>query len=136
MDLSLYLPDGTADYDYTLEIAPSKAVVHEYPARQVVVQADDGSSKVIDLGGAAYAVITLEWQYLTESEMDTLADLYLNASKANRLARSFYWKHPRDDTHKYVVRFAVPLSIAREAGHLYVSTGQVTLKATAKAAIV
>lgn len=115
--MSDYLPIKTADYTaVTLEITPHSVLNEEGEKKQIVHEFDSGIMNVYNLG-TTYFNITLQWDYLTDTEAGVITDLYHNPNKADGRRKTFYWKHPTDGK-TYVVRFMAPLVRSERAGVL------------------
>jgi len=103
-NMSDYLNEGVADYDYVLSVSPQGQLIEAGLKKQVIRIADDGSEERITLDDDINFVVTFNWNGLTESEMGDIIDLYFNPSKANGIENTFYWTNPMDSVD-YVVRF-------------------------------
>ena len=103
-NMSDYLPTLTADYNYTLNIAPHLIMPEEGRKKQIIYEYDDGSITVATLSNIAQFDIILQWNWLTYTDAGTIKDLWHNTSKANGSENTFYFYHPID-AKEYVVRF-------------------------------
>lgn len=111
-----YFSTVTADYTAaTLDIPPHVELWEECRKEQFVHKFSDGQRGTVTLSNQAQYEVTLQWKFLSPTDAGTIIDLYNSATKANGMARSFYWSHPSDG-QDYTVKFAEPLSQGWRAG--------------------
>jgi hypothetical protein len=109
-DMSDYLSDVAADYTAEeLDIPPHNEISFSGEKEQFVHKFSDGQRGVVTMSSTSYFTVTLEWYRLGPDNAGFIMDLFHNENKANGIARSFYWKHPGQET-RYTVKFAEPLS--------------------------
>ena len=107
-DMSTYLTTKVADYTTTeLALVPQNVMVEEGVKNQIIHEFDDGTYDVVTLS-ASYFTITIQWDWLSITDAETVLDFYHSSSKANGMANTFYWQHPLD-SNTYVARFIAPL---------------------------
>jgi len=104
-----YLSAAVADKDVTLSVAPQEILTEQSSKNTVIHLGDDGSEVRVNLSDASIFYVTLQWDYLDESDSGTVIDFWNDTVKGNGMANSFKWGHPTDG-HTYVVRFASDLS--------------------------
>lgn len=130
-----YLSVVTADYTTTtLSVTPQETMrEHAVDPNVVIYEGIDGSEQRVTLGTSGTVFfVTLNWNYLTESDCGTIIDFYYDAAKGNKTARTFKWQHPTDGS-TYVVRFAS--SVPREQAPASIfSIKNITLKVLGKVA--
>jgi len=108
-----YLSTIAPDYAYTLNIQPHSQLIEEGQKNVHVKEYDDGSETRIVRSSQTVFYVTLQWDYLNETDAGTIFDLYHDAAKANGLANTFRWNNygePSGSRHVYVVRFAEALA--------------------------
>lgn len=93
----------------TLQVTPQNIGVEEGDKRVAIHIADDGSEERVVISSQSEFYVTLQWDFLTETDANTIFDFYHSNSKGGGMAQSFYWLHPTD-SHTYAVRFAAPIS--------------------------
>ena len=114
----------TADYDQTLETRPRqegagvikdifvlgmyKPITEMGRFSHVIHVADDNSEQRIAFCATPIYYVEMEWEWVDPTEAGTIFDWYFDPNKAYGKKRSFYWRHPTDDTI-YVVRFDMEL---------------------------
>lgn len=109
-DMKDYLSVAIADYSTTqLSVAPKNIMIEEGEFRQSVVEFDDVSVGVITKSTVPIYYLHLQWPFLTESDAETIFDIYFDTAKAKGKARTIEFPHPLD-TYTYIVRFWTNLS--------------------------
>jgi hypothetical protein len=117
-----YLSTISADYNYTLSIAPHRQLVEQGEKNIKIKEYDDDSETRIIRSTQTVFFVTLEWDYLSESNAGIIFGLYHDSAKACGTAKTFKWLNyaePSARRHTYVVRFAVPLSRSIIPAQLY-----------------
>lgn len=128
-----YLSVISADYTTsTLSIAPQSEIREVCQDPNVIIyEGIDGSEQRIVVGSSGTVFFcSFSWNVLSASDAGTIIDFFYDASKANKMARTFKWQHPTDGS-TYVVRFAS--DVPREllfAGHHRIK--DITLKVLGK----
>jgi len=131
-----YLSVVTPDYSATtLSVSPQKIVPETGQKNQILNVGDDGSEEVIDLSDDFLFMTALSFVQ-SSSDIGLVLDFYFDSSKANGIARSFKWAHPKDG-HTYVVKFRGPMTRNWEEDLIeggYQSVRQISLKIIGKIA--
>jgi len=105
MPMADYLPQTTADYTGTqLDISPQRVLSETPVENQKTHRMDDGSVEIVEIAGTTYFTVEVEWSVLENAEAETIRDLYMDSTKANRKRNTFEWIHPTDG-HTYVARW-------------------------------
>ena len=109
-ELYNYLPsDVSADYTAEqLTLVPQQVMPVRAGWAQKKVEYDDRNVAVNTFGQNAKILAELRFNYLEDSEMGTLFDLYLNGAKAWGMQNTFEWVSPNVwpvDGYTYIVRF-------------------------------
>lgn len=108
-DMSSYLSTKVADYITTeLSITPQVELIEEGKKQQYQHEYDSGDIEIVTTSGTFF-IVTLQWNYLSISDAETILDFYHDTNKANGKKRSFYWQHPLDG-NTYVARFGSDLT--------------------------
>ena len=126
-----YLSAVTADYTTTeLTIKPHNILQEDGEKQQFVHEFSDGQRGVVTMCDDSIFKVTLEFHNLEPTDEGTIKDLYHDSSKANAMARSFYWVHPDpDDGNTYTVRFMGKLTSVKKADiPFHVSVKQIQLE--------
>lgn len=100
-----YLPIKVADYTIEVfEFWPEEALPERGEKNQIGHRYDDRTFRAVTLSSGSF--FTMDWQFLLMpvGEAGEMVDLYHNESKANGMAKTWYWKHPLSE-NVYVVRF-------------------------------
>ena len=119
-----YLSEVTVDYTLSeLTIAPTNILVESAEKEQFVHKFSDGQRGVVTMSSNTHYIVTLQWDMLSLSDEGTIRDLWNDENKANGIAKSFYWDHPRDG-HTYTVKFLSSLS----SEHNYEYNERITIK--------
>lgn len=114
VDMASYLAVKTADYTTTeLSVTPHSVLTEEGIKNQILHEFDDGSVDVVTLSDS-YFTVTLQWDWLNSTDKNTILDMFHSASKANGMAKTFYWHHPLE-TNIYVARFMSAPKINNES---------------------
>jgi len=114
VDMATYLDVVTADYTaIELSVNPHNILTETGQKNQIAHNFDDGTIDVVTLSDSFFTV-TLQWDWLSDTDKSTILDMYHNSSKANGMAKTFYWHHPRED-NIYVVRFLSAPEVENEA---------------------
>jgi hypothetical protein len=104
------------DYVAFLDVTPTKILPLRHSFNHVQHNFEDGRVRTQNLSSVKYD-IELQWDYISSADLETILDWYHNDSKANGMARTFYWRHPRTEI-LYVARFLGPLRTSYEPGFL------------------
>ena len=100
-----YLSNTTPDYTgETLDIIPHTILDITGSKSQILYTFKDESHAVKSISDQSYFDITLQWEYLSDDDYDTIMDLWHNVNKANGFERTFSWVNPVDDI-TYTARF-------------------------------
>jgi len=121
-----YLSNATPDVTDTLSINPRGTMTEYIEFEQFVDITDDYTEERGTLNNEKAFKVTIPFSALTETDADTVFDLYHNSSKANGKENSFVWQHPTDG-HSYVVRFDCNLQHSRHYPQ-YSSYSQLTIR--------
>ena len=114
-----YVSEATPDYAATtLTVAAQRVVKERGLKNQIIHIGEDGSEERISLSNQSIFYVDVEWPVKSESDVGTIIDFYLDSSKGNGKARSFYWEHPTDG-HTYVVRFDNDITRTISLGDFY-----------------
>jgi len=105
-----YVADLVADYTTVLNVKPRKILTETADKKQKLYEYDDGSIDVVSYSDTIFFNVTLQWDSIPEAEAGLILDLYVDTSKANGRAKTFYITLP--DTKTYTVRFLGPLQRA------------------------
>ena len=118
MPMADYLAQKTADYTgEQLSINPQK-VLSEIPVEnQKMHEMDDGTVEVVELNSTTYFKVEVQWPVLDNTDAETIRDLYMNSSKANRKMNTFEWVHPVDG-NTYIARFVSNVSKELQPGNI------------------
>ena len=132
-EMADYLSEVAADYTAAeLDIPPSDEVVESGEKEQFVHKFSDGQRGVVTMSSTSHFIVTLQWNRLSPDDAGFIQDLYHDETKANGIARSFYWVHP-DGVHTYTVKFAEPLARSfRATVPGFSGTRQITLDVIGK----
>ena len=103
--MSDFLSFVTADYDYTLDIPSHVELLQETNMEQFTHKFSDGQRGIVTLSNQAQFEVQLQWDYLVPANADIIYDLHISSTKANGLARSFYWSHIKE-SQVYTVKFS------------------------------
>jgi len=125
-----YLSVATPDYNYILDIKPQAVIVEDGRKNVKIKEYDDTTETRIIKSNATVFYVTLQFNYLSESDAGIIFDLYHNTSKGIGTKQSFAWNHygePTGRRHRYVVRFAEPLSRTIRKTEIY-GYSQIRLK--------
>lgn len=98
-----HLSAGTADYDFTLDIACQRVLELELHKNQPICWSDWGNPYAININDATHYSLPVIWDDLEKSDARIILDLWASKTKANGSLNSFYWKHP-EDGETYIVR--------------------------------
>lgn len=121
VDMANYLDVKVADYTTVeLSVTPDNVMTEEGKKNQIIHEFDDGTVNVVTLSDS-YFTVTLQWGLISSSDKDSILDMFHSETKANGMARTFYWQHPIDG-HTYVVRFMSELNISVEEEKVNVYT--------------
>lgn len=108
-DMSTYLSNKTADYTATeMTLTPQKAMNEIGQKKQYYHEFDDGTMEVVAASGT-YFIVTMTWNYLSNTDAATLLDFWHDTSKANGRKNSFYLLHPVDG-NTYTAKFITPIT--------------------------
>jgi hypothetical protein len=100
-----YLSNTTPDYvGETLDITPHTVLDITGHKSQILYTFKDGSHAVKSVSDQSYFDIVLQWEYLSDTDYETIMDLWHHVNKANGFERTFPWINPVDDI-RYAVRF-------------------------------
>jgi len=112
-DMSTYLSDVTADYTtIELSVSPHSILVEQGKKNQIVYEFDDGSVQIATLSDS-YFTVTLQWDWLDDTDKNTILDMYHSSTKAKGMENTFYWQHPRDG-NTYTVRFLSVMNLQHD----------------------
>ena len=114
--MSDYLSAVAAEYtgqDITLDCHVE--LPQKVQKEQFVHRFSDGQRGVVTLSDDSQFEVNVQWKHLTPANAGILYDLYNKKTKANGLARSWYWLHPTDG-NTYTVKFAEPMIQAWQTG--------------------
>jgi hypothetical protein len=102
---------STANYtSATLTVAPQDILVEKFSKVQERFLLDDEASLVISHSNKSQIQVVLRWnEWLSDTDADTLISFWTDSTKANGMARTFYWTHP-EDSNTYIVRFTTDIS--------------------------
>jgi hypothetical protein len=124
----------TADYTAaTFDVHPQAVLIEDGTKDQVINEADDGSEERISLSDDSIFYVTMQWAKISESDAGIIMDYWHDPAKANGIAKSFYWAHPKD-THTYTARFNSKLSRGISAAN-YQQVDQISLKILGRAPV-
>jgi len=116
-DMSTYLSDVTADYTAVeLSISPQNIMVEEGQKRQYVHEYDDGDLYVVTTSNS-YFTVTIQWDWISDADAAIVLAFFHDATKADGMARSFYWHHPVDG-NIYTVKFGSDLTLTDEVSKI------------------
>jgi len=102
--MSDHLSTVSADYAYTLSIAPQEDMGVEPVKNQVLKYTDDGNRLPLNLSSTTRYQVTLKWKMVPVADAKIIMDLWSSATKADGIRQSFRW-YNHDDTKTYVVSF-------------------------------
>lgn len=109
MDTFDYLPFRDPDLpDETLSLSPSEKLDPISDILQREIDTGGGSPDVSTMKSTPNILLPLMFKGISETDKNTLIDLYLNPAKALKTKRSFLWEHPTTGI-TYTVVFASPL---------------------------
>jgi hypothetical protein len=102
-----YLSTISSTVDQTLSLKAQGELTERASFKQKIHRGDDRSREGVNLGITSPDFqVTFDFNLLTESDMGTLYDLYVDSAKAFGMMNSFKWSR-RQDGHTYVVHFAM-----------------------------
>ena len=105
-----YLSAATADYTTAeLQVNPQEALTDFGEKEQYTHKFSDGQRGIVTMSDTSRFIVTLQWNNISTADAGTIMDFWHDNNKAQGMARSFYWHHPRDG-HIYTVKFSSPLS--------------------------
>jgi hypothetical protein len=102
--MSEYLSTVSADYAYTLQIAPQNQITILPIKSQSMLFTDDNNPLIINSNDSTKFIVELEWDMLKLSDSETIMELWCDNTKANGIARSFRW-YNHSDTKTYVTHY-------------------------------
>jgi hypothetical protein len=94
-ELWRYLTETTADYTAEqLSLDPIKVMPVSAGYRQAKIEYDDNHAAVATFGLHPKMLVGLQFGHLSDTDMGTLMDFYLNYNKARGQERTFEWDPP------------------------------------------
>lgn len=111
-----YLPDATADYDYTLTEVPFVELPFTGKKAQIIHKKDDGSVRAYTVSSQSYFDVVLDYGKISQSGHGVIFDLWNDPEKCCGSERTFYLQHPVDG-HTYVARFMGEIESSYVAGY-------------------
>jgi hypothetical protein len=104
------------DYSVVLEVVPTRIMTRKRTRNNFEYEFEDGQTRVVNLSDVKEE-IELQWDYISETDRETILDWYHNSSKANGIKNTFWWEDPRSNEIE-VVRFSGPLKTVFQPGFL------------------
>jgi hypothetical protein len=115
MSMADYLSSKAADYTLAeLDVIPETILTESGDKNQIVYEADDGTLSIVSLSNTIIFTVTLQWNFVSETESEEIRAFFIDTGKGNGRERTFYWPHPIDG-ETYTVRFMSPLETVRKA---------------------
>lgn len=102
--MSEFLGTVTADYAYTLTVAPNDGMSIQPLKTQIILYTDDNTPLVRNINENTKFKVQLTWEKLSLADAEIIMELWTDTSKANGAENSFRWTNP-GDTKTYVVKF-------------------------------
>ena len=128
--MSEFLSTVTADYAYTLTLAPQEGMTITPVKNQVLKYTDDGSPLILNLSSASKFIVVLTWGRLPLSDAETVMELWCDSTKADGVRRSFRWTNSGDSSTPnkiYVVNFLTQPELKHFLGRSYQSIDKIQL---------
>ena len=133
MSMADHLSVVAADYTATeLSVTPQDTLTERVANPQIVYRTDGAGLSVVSKSNVILFDVALIWTALTVTDAETIEDFYYSVGKANRMARTFYWQHPKDD-ETYTARFTSELQKIYKANMPnHIGIGRITLQVIGK----